>query len=50
MLIKRPNDIHSHEITPESLYWSRRQFLGTAGVVAGAALLPGLTPPLPLST
>jgi sulfoxide reductase catalytic subunit YedY len=50
MLIKRPDDLRSHEITPESLYWNRRRFLGTAGVVAGAALLPGLTPSLPLST
>ncbi len=50
MLIKQPNDIPSSEITPESLYWSRRQFVGAAGTMVGAALLPGLTPPFPLST
>ena len=50
MLIKRPNDIPTSEITPESLYLNRRQFLGAAGAVAGAALVPGLSPLLPLST
>ncbi len=40
MLIRRSNDIRSSEITPESLYWNRRQFLGAAGALAGAALFP----------
>jgi methionine sulfoxide reductase catalytic subunit len=47
MLIRRPPDIASSEITDETLYWSRREFLKTAGVgVAGAAggLLPSATP------
>lgn len=48
MLIKRPNDIVSSEITPESLYWNRRRFLGAVGGVMGATLLPGLTPWPPL--
>ena len=54
MLIKRhsPSDIPSSEITDERLYWNRRQFIGAAagaaGGLAGAALLPGLTPRPPL--
>ena len=49
MLIKRPDDIQSSEITDERLYWNRRRFLGAAGAVAGAALFPGLSPSFPLS-
>jgi methionine sulfoxide reductase catalytic subunit len=37
MLIRRPSDIASSEITPESVYLNRRSFLGT---VAAAALVP----------
>lgn len=38
MLIKRPSDIPSSEITPESLYRNRRTFLKTAALVtAGTA-------------
>ncbi len=41
MLIRRPDDIPSSEITPESVYVDRRQFVGTAGVLAlGAVLAP----------
>ena len=40
MLIKRPDDIPSSEITPEALYWNRREFIRAAGAIAGAALLP----------
>jgi sulfoxide reductase catalytic subunit YedY len=41
MLIRRSPDIPSSEITDESLYWNRRDFLRTAGfAVAGAGLLP----------
>jgi sulfoxide reductase catalytic subunit YedY len=40
MLIKRPDDIPSSEITPEALYWNRRDFVRAAGAIAGAALLP----------
>src|SRR5687768_15599171 len=44
MLIKRASDIPSSEITPESVYRSRRDFLRTAaagavGAYAGASLL-----------
>ena len=27
MLIRRPEDIKSSEITPEELFWSRREFI-----------------------
>jgi sulfoxide reductase catalytic subunit YedY len=42
MLIRRPTDIPSSEITPESVYLDRRRFLrlGAAGAV-GATLAPG---------
>jgi sulfoxide reductase catalytic subunit YedY len=45
MLIRRPSDIPSSEITPESAYLRRREFLARVGGVgaafAGAALLGG---------
>ena len=34
MLIKRPDDIPSSEITPESMYLNRRTFVGAAGALA----------------
>jgi sulfoxide reductase catalytic subunit YedY len=37
MLIKRPADIRSSEITDKKLYLNRRQFIRAAGIVAGAA-------------
>ena len=39
MIIKKPDDISSSEITPEHVYVNRREFLRTAGLigVAGAA-------------
>ncbi|MDV7213885.1 twin-arginine translocation signal domain-containing protein, partial [Azotobacter beijerinckii] len=42
MLIQIPPRSHcpSSEITPESLYLSRRRFLGVAGTALGAAALP----------
>lgn len=41
MLIKRPDDIKSSEITPESLYLDRRRFVGVAGALAlGSVLVP----------
>ncbi len=45
MLIRRPSDIPSSEITPESVYVNRRAFLGTAGTLA----LAGLAAPSVLS-
>ena len=39
MLIRRPPDIRSSEITPESVYWNRRRFLAAgAGALAVSAL------------
>ena len=40
MLIKKPSDIPSSEITPQSLYLNRRKFLAGTGL-AGAAALAG---------
>lgn len=40
MRLLRPRDIRSSEITPESVYRARRQFLGTALAAGGALLLP----------
>ena len=37
MLIKRPSDIRSSEITDRKLYLNRRQFLETAGGTAALA-------------
>jgi methionine sulfoxide reductase catalytic subunit len=42
MLIRRPPDIPTSEITDESLYWNRREFLKAAGV--GVAAMSGLLP------
>jgi methionine sulfoxide reductase catalytic subunit len=44
MLIKRPNDIKSSEITPKELYPNRRQFILAASVTAlsAGAVLSGL--------
>jgi sulfoxide reductase catalytic subunit YedY len=42
MLIRRPPDILSSEITDESLFWNRREFLKAAGF--GAAALTGVFP------
>ncbi len=38
MLIKKPADIRSSEITPRELYRTRREFIKAAGMVAGAAV------------
>jgi sulfoxide reductase catalytic subunit YedY len=42
MLIKKPNDIPSSEITPEELYYGRREFLRAAGLLGIAAATGGL--------
>jgi len=42
VLIRRPADIPSSEITPESIYLRRREFMGAAALFAGATALPGL--------
>ncbi len=41
MLIRKPDDIPSSEITPESMYLNRRKFISTASGLAAAALVPG---------
>jgi sulfoxide reductase catalytic subunit YedY len=38
MLIKKPADIRSSEITPKKLYQTRREFIKAAGMVGGAAI------------
>jgi len=40
MLIRRPDDIPSSEITPESTYIDRRKFIGTGAIALGALLAP----------
>ena len=42
MLIRRPPDIKSSEITPEPLYWGRREWLATLGVGAIGVAFPSL--------
>ena len=39
MIIRRPPDIPSSEITPESVYVNRRRFIRAAAVAAGGAAL-----------
>ena len=41
MLIKRPSDIRSSEITDQKLYVNRREFIQAAGAAAGAAMVAG---------
>ena len=43
MLIRKPDDLKSSDITPESLYLNRRAFLAAAGVL-GAGTLFGAAP------
>ena len=40
MLIRRPPDIPSSEITSESLYWNRRAWLAAAGLTAASLVVP----------
>ena len=44
MLIKKPADIKSSEITPKGIYLNRRQFMtsASAGLIAGGAALAGI--------
>ena len=46
MLFRRPPDLLASEITDESLFWKRRDFLKVAGI--GAATVGGLLPSLAL--
>ncbi len=45
MLIKRPSDIRSSEITDEKFYRARRRFLRDAALAAGAIAVPDLILP-----
>ena len=42
MLIKKPVDILSSEITPREIYWQRRRFMQEAAVGISVALLPSV--------
>ena len=44
MLIKKPNDIPSSEITDESIYRNRREFLKQLSTVAGSAAIGSILP------
>ena len=44
MLIRRPPDIPAREITDESAYWNRREFLRVFGLSAGGAVFAGAVP------
>ena len=46
MLIRRPPDSRSSEITTETLYQGRREWLKTAGVIAAGLALPRIRPGL----
>ena len=41
MLIKKPADIPSSEITPKSVYMDRRKFMAGAAATGAAALITG---------
>lgn len=47
MLIRRTDGLRPSEITPESDYLGRREFIRAAGLVAGAALVPMALPASP---
>ena len=47
MLIRRPPDLKSSEITPEDLYFDRRKFLASVGFAAAGLVLPRLGVALP---
>ncbi len=49
MLIKKPSDIKSSEITSPELYRKRRQFIQAGVGLAGAAMVPGLWLPADVS-
>ncbi len=47
MLIRRPPDIPSSEITPESLYYGRREFIAAAAAALGSATVPSVVAAFP---
>jgi sulfoxide reductase catalytic subunit YedY len=42
MLIRRPTDIRERDVTPEDLFWSRREWLASVGVGLAGLALPQL--------
>jgi len=50
MLIKKPDDLRSSEITPENLYYDRREFLRAAGLLGIAAATLGRVEPANAAT
>jgi methionine sulfoxide reductase catalytic subunit len=50
VLIRRPADIRSSEITPESLYLDRRAFIAAAGVLGAGLVAPKLAHAAPRAT
>jgi methionine sulfoxide reductase catalytic subunit len=50
MLIKKPDDLRSSEITPENLYYDRREFLRAAGLLGIAAATLGRVEPASAAT
>ena len=47
MLIRRPSDVKSSDITPESLYYGRREFIAAAAAALGSAAVPSLAAAFP---
>jgi methionine sulfoxide reductase catalytic subunit len=50
MLIKKPDDLRASEITPENLYYDRREFLRAAGLLGIAAATFGRVEPANAAT
>jgi sulfoxide reductase catalytic subunit YedY len=50
MLIKKPDDLQASEITPENLYYDRREFLRAAGLLGIAAATLGRVEPANAAT
>jgi sulfoxide reductase catalytic subunit YedY len=50
MLIKKPDDLRASEITPENLYYDRREFLRAAGLLGIAAATLGRVEPANAAT
>ena len=50
MLIKKPDDLRASEITPENLYYDRREFLRAAGLLGIAAATLGCVEPANAAT
>jgi sulfoxide reductase catalytic subunit YedY len=42
MLIRKPDDIKSSEITPQGIYLRRREFMRAGSILAASMLLPNV--------